>query len=246
MNTKKTILILGAGSDIAKAIAREFASHGFDIQLAGRNPEQMERLQKDLISRYNANATTHYFDAADFDSHAAFVSALTMTPDVVVYSAGAMSDQIEAARDWKKTKSMVDVNYAGAVSVLNQFATIFGERKAGCIVGISSVAGDRGRGSNYIYGSTKAAFTAYLSGLRNELFKKNVQVLTVKPGFVYTKMTHHLSLPAKLTAQPEKVAEEIYHAVIKRKDIIYVKPVWRWIMQVIRCMPEPVFKRTKL
>lgn len=246
MNSKKTILILGAGSDIAKAIAREFASHGFTMQLAGRNSEKMERLQKDLISRYNTRATTHYFDAADFDSHAEFVSALTIIPDVVVYSAGAMSDQSEAARDWTKTKNMVDVNYAGAVSIINQFATLFGERNSGCIVGVSSVAGDRGRGSNYIYGSTKAAFTAFLSGLRNELFKKNVQVLTVKPGFVYTKMTQQYNLPKPLTAHPEKVAEKIYHAVQKGKSVIYVKSMWRWIMLVIRVLPEAIFKRINL
>jgi short-subunit dehydrogenase len=97
-----------------------------------------------------------------------------------------------------------------------------------------------------LYGSTKAAFTAYLSGLRNDLFKKDIQVITVKPGFVYTKMTQHLDLPAKLTADPDKVARAIYSAIQKRKDIIYVKPIWRWIMQIIKFVPEPVFKRTKL
>lgn len=246
MTARKTLLIIGAGSDMAKAIARKFASRNYAIQLAGRRVEEMERLQKDLENRYGAETWIYNLDVADFDTHDAFVSTLNVVPDIVVYSAGVMSDQATAARDWNKAKNMVDVNYAGAVSLLNKIAEIFRKRNAGCIVGISSVAGDRGRGSNYIYGSTKAAFTAYLSGLRNELFKQKVQVLTVKPGFVYTKMTQHLDLPARLTAQPEKVAEKIFQAVLKKKDIIYIKPAWRWIMQAIRIIPEPVFKRTKL
>jgi len=246
MEITNSVLILGAGSDIAKAIARKFAQHHYAVRLAGRSPEQMDRLKKDLINRYNTHAFVHLFDAADFNSHSSFVSSLPELPDVIIYTAGYMSEQGDAQIDWLKTKTMIDVNYAGAVSVLNRFAQLFSERGSGSIVGVSSVAGDRGRGSNYIYGSTKAAFTAYLSGMRNSLFKKNVQVITVKPGFVYTKMTQHLTLPARLTSSPEKVAENIYYAVIKKKNVIYAKPVWRWIMQVIKAVPEPVFKRANL
>lgn len=244
--SNNTILILGSGSDIAKAIARKFARQHYSVQLAGRNAEQMERLKKDLEARFDTNVSCHLFDAEDFGAHASFISSLPRLPEIVVYSAGSMSEQTEAQHNWEKAKSMIDVNYAGAMSILNQFALIFDERKSGCIIGISSVAGDRGRGSNYIYGSTKAAFTAYLSGLRNELFKKNVQVITVKPGFVYTKMTHEISLPPKLTARPEQVADKIYAAVLKKKETIYVKPLWKWIMQIIKIIPEPVFKRTNL
>jgi short-subunit dehydrogenase len=246
MDNHKTVLILGAGSDMAKAMARNFASHGWSLQLAGRNMEQLERLKKDLNNRYSIEASAFFFDATNFDSHANFVRSLPVMPDIVVYAAGAMHEQKDAASFWKMSRNMIEVNYSGAVSIINQFAEIFGNRKKGVIIGISSVAGDRGRGSNYLYGSTKAAFTAYLSGLRNDLFKKDVQVITVKPGFVYTKMTQHLDLPAKLTADPEKVARAVYSAIQKRKDIIYVKPIWRWIMQIIKVVPEPVFKRTKL
>jgi short-subunit dehydrogenase len=246
MNNKNTILILGSGSDIAKAIAREFAGHGYAVLLAGRSAEQMERLRLDLISRYEAEVSCHHFDAVDFESHGSFVSSLPKLPEVIVYSAGAMSEQNEAQQDWKKAKNMIEVNYSGAVSILNRFAILFGERAAGCIVGISSVAGDRGRGSNYIYGSTKAAFSAYLSGLRNELFKKKVHVITIKPGFVFTKMTQDLALPPRLTAYPDKVAEAIFSAVEKNKSVLYVKPLWRWIMQIIKVIPEPIFKRTNL
>lgn len=246
MDRDNTILILGSGSDIAKAISRKFASHGFAVQLAGRNEQQMERLQKDLNNRYGVETSTHFFDAVNFDSHADLISSLPVIPRVVIYVAGAMYQQQAAGEEWSKAKDMIGVNYMGAVSVLNQFAILLGKRQSGCIIGVSSVAGERGRGSNYIYGSTKAAFTAYLSGLRNELFKKNVQVITVKPGFVYTKMTQDTPLPPRLTAKPEIVAERIYKAFIQKKDIIYVKPLWRGIMQIIRLIPEPIFKRTKL
>jgi short-subunit dehydrogenase len=246
MNENHTILILGAGSDIAKAIARKFAQKGYDVLLAGRNPEQMERLKKDLEARFDAKASWYTFDAEYLDTHDLLVSTLPVLPDIIVYTAGYISEQAEAQQNWKASQKMIDVNYAGAVSVLNRFAPFFAERNSGCIIGISSVAGDRGRGSNYIYGSTKAAFTSYLSGLRNELFRKNVQVLTVKPGFVYTKMTRHLNLPALLTARPEQVADKIYGAVLKKKNIVYVKPEWKWIMLIIRMIPEPLFKRTRL
>jgi len=246
MGDKNTVLILGAGSDIAKAMARKFAGHHYDVQLAGRNMGQMERLKKDLESRYGASVSVHRFDAADQASHDSFVSSLPGLPLVAIYTAGYMAEQKDAQQDWQEARNMIEVNYSGAVSVLNKLAALFAERQSGCIIGISSVAGDRGRGSNYIYGSTKAAFTAYLSGLRNELFRKNVQVITVKPGFVYTKMTQHLSLPPTLTAQPGEVAEKVYRSVVKKRSTVYVKPVWRWIMQIIRTIPEPVFKRTSL
>lgn len=246
MSEQNTALILGAGSDIAKAVARKFARQRYHIQLAGRNIEQMERLQKDLIARYEATVDCLLFDAQDFDSHPSFVSSLPALPDVVIYTAGVMSEQNDARGSWGLSQNMIDVNFSGAVSILNQFAALFEEKKSGCIVGISSVAGERGKGSNYIYGSTKAALTAYLSGLRNELSKKDVRVITIKPGFVYTKMTQHLNLPARLTARPTAVADAIYGAVMKKKDVIYVKPVWKWIMLVIKMIPEPLFKKTAL
>src|SRR5690606_19069848 len=124
---------------IAKAIARKFAKKDYSIQLAGRKKEQMERLKKDLKNRYNTEATTHIFDAADYDSHSNFAASLPQLPDVVVYSAGYMSEQAEAEADWLKTQNMIEVNYAGAVSILNQFARLFAERGRGCIIGISSV-----------------------------------------------------------------------------------------------------------
>jgi len=246
MINSQSILILGCGSDIAKSVARTFAKHNFSIQLAGRNIHQMERLQQDLICRYGIKVTIHLFDAEQFQTHAGFVRALLEHPDVIIYSAGHMAEQTEAFENWETTEKIISVNYIGAISILNQFVKIFRERHSGCIIGLSSVAGDRGRQANYIYGSAKAAFSTYLSGLRNEMFAYRVRVITVKPGFVYTKMTQHLKLPPGLTATPEMVADRIFSALEKKKNIVYIKPIWRWIMGLIRIIPEGIFKRLKI
>jgi short-subunit dehydrogenase len=141
---------------------------------------------------------------------------------------------------------MIHTNYTGAVSILNVVSRYYEQQKEGVIVGISSVAGERGRQSNYIYGSAKAGFTAYLSGLRNRMFREGVHVLSVQPGFVYTRMTENLKLPALLTAKPEDVGAAVYSAVEKKKNIIYVKWFWRWIMLIITSIPEFIFKKLKL
>ncbi len=136
----------------------------------------------------------------------------------------------------------LNTNYTGVLSLFNIIANDFEHRRNGFIVGISSVAGDRGRKSNYLYGSAKAALSAYLSGLRNRLYDAQVHVLTVKPGFVATKMTEDMDLPEKLTAQPEDVAADIYRAQQKNKNVLYTKWIWRWVMLIIRMIPEWKFK----
>jgi short-subunit dehydrogenase len=141
---------------------------------------------------------------------------------------------------------MMHTNYVGAVSILNLVAHDYLQRRAGVIVGVSSVAGDRGRASKLLYGSSKAGFSAYLSGLRNKLAPSGVHVLSVKPGFVSTRMTAGMDLPPLLTATPEQVALAVYKAVIRRQNTLYVKWFWRWIMLVIRLIPEPLFKKLHL
>lgn len=241
-----TILILGATSDIGFSIAKEFASQGYDVQLAGRNAELLKPLQSDLSIRFGTNCTIHFFDAAVFEQHKAFYETLPQKPDVVAYVVGYMDDNEKLISNWSETAKTINANYTGAVSVLNIIADDFAARKAGTIVGISSVAGNRGRQSNYIYGSAKAGFTAYLSGLRNRMFHYGVHVMTVLPGFVFTKMTEHLNLPKLLTAKPEDVANAVYTGVKKKKNVIYVKWFWRWIMLIITSVPESIFKKKKL
>jgi short-subunit dehydrogenase len=241
-----TVLLLGATSDIGFAIAKKFASQGYDVQLAARNREQLKPFQSDIEIRYGVTCSVHSFDALDFASHQSFYNGLSPRPDVTVYVIGYMNDNEKVINDWNESLRTINTNYTGAVSILNIVAADYAGRKSGTIVGISSVAGMRGRQSNYLYGSAKAAFTAYLSGLRNKLFPSSVHVVTVLPGFVYTKMTEHLQLPKPLTAKPEEVALAVYEGVCKKKNIVYVKWFWRWIMKVITAIPEAVFKKKKL
>lgn len=241
-----TVLILGATSDIGFAIAKEFAAEKYNVQLAGRNLEQLKPLQSDIEIRYGVSCSIHSFDAIKFETHQSFYDSLSPKPDVSIYVIGYMNDNEKVISNWNETSKTIHSNYTGAVSILNIIADDYSAKQSGTIVGISSVAGNRGRQSNYIYGSAKAAFTAYLSGLRNRLYHNKTHVMTVLPGFVYTKMTEHLKLPKPLTAKPEEVAKAVFNGVKKNKDVIYVKWFWRWIMLIITSIPESMFKKKKL
>ena len=242
----RSILILGAASDIAMAIAARFARENFSLILAGRDIAYLERVARDLSVRENAEAIVVAFDATNLESHPGFYMHLHPKPDVCAVVFGYLGDQHEAESDWRELSRIVDVNYKGAISILNVVADDFAKKGRGTIIGVSSVAGDRGRQSNFIYGSAKAAFTAYLSGLRNKLFPRGVHVATIKPGFVNTKMTEDLDLPPLLTATPDQVGEAAVGAFEKKRDVVYVLPVWRIIMGIISLIPEKVFKRLKL
>ncbi len=242
----KYILILGATSDIAKATAHEFARKGYGIQLAARNMDKLEVIAKDLQARYSLPVSSHAFDALDYNSHKSFWEKLPQRPDITLCAFGYLGEQEKGQKEWQEAEQIIAANFTGAVSVLNIVAQAYEEQEHGTIIGISSVAGERGRASNYLYGSAKAGFTAYLSGLRNRLYKKGVHVLTVKPGFVRTKMTEGLDLPAPLTAEPEQVAKAIYKGARAKKEVVYTLAMWQLIMQNIRLIPESVFKKMNL
>lgn len=227
----RTILILGANSDMAKAIAKTFAADGFELLLAVRNPQNNAELK---------------FDAIDFASHEAFVKNLPTVPDVVVTAFGQLIEGDESFQHPQRSLDSTLVNYAGAVSILGQLSKAMVAHGSGTIIGISSVAGERGRGSNYVYGSAKAGMTAYLDGLRNYLLPKGVHVMTVKPGYVDTKMKAHKPTPKLITASTEQVAKAIFSGYKKQKNTVYVLPIWRWIMLLIRNIPEFIFKRMSL
>jgi short-subunit dehydrogenase len=241
-----SVLILGAASDMAIAIARKFAAAGYSIQLAARNVVRLQPLQSDLSVRYQSVCTLYEFDALNFSSHEQFVNSLSPLPDISICVFGYLGENETARKDWNEALRIIQTNYTGAVSILNVISNAYAAQKKGVIAGISSVASERGRQSNYIYGSSKAGFTAYLSGLRNRMYREGVHVLTVQPGFVYTSMTEHLHLPALVTAKAEDVGTAVYHAVVAKKNIIYVKWFWRLIMLIIRCIPEFIFKKMKL
>lgn len=240
------VLIIGAKSDIAKAVARKYAANGYDLCLAARKANELKEFANDLSIRTQKKITCFELDILDYTSHKKFYDALQEKPVGVITAVGYLGDQKEAQRSFREAQKIVDTNYTGLVSLLNIIADDFEQRKIGFIVGISSVAGDRGRASNYVYGSAKAAFTTFLSGLRNRLHEAGVHVLTVKPGFVATKMTAGMDLPARLTAQPDEVAEDIYIAQQKGKDMLYTKWMWKWVMLVIRSIPEWKFKGMRI
>ena len=240
------VLIIGAKSDIAKATAREYAKHGYDLYLAARNSSELEAFSRDIITRTQRTIQLVELDILDYKSHQAFYDQLEEKPLGVISAIGYLGEQEKAQSNFDEAQQIMDTNYTGVVSLFNIIANDFEKRRSGFMVGISSVAGDRGRKSNYIYGSAKAALTAYLSGLRNRLYDAQVQVLTVKPGFVATKMTEDMDLPEKLTAQPEEVAEDIYKAQQKGKSMLYTKWIWRWVMLIIRSIPEFQFKKMSI
>ena len=244
--SKDTVLIIGARSDIAISVAHCFAKEGYDIQLAARNKSSLDADKSDIELRYQVRVSLYNFDALDIDSHEHFVSSLPKLPIVAICAVGYMGVQTKNERDLLAAVNVMRSNFEGPASILAVLANHFEQRGSGTLVGISSVAGERGRGKNYIYGSAKAGFTAFLSGLRNRLAKKGVHVITVLPGFVATKMTKEISLPSKLTAKPDEVAIAILDAVKKKYNIIYVKKIWLLIMKLIRSIPEQFFKKMKL
>ncbi|MBO8156669.1 MAG: SDR family oxidoreductase [Bacillaceae bacterium] len=243
------ILVLGATSDIAKATIHKLAAKGRDLVLAGRRMDEMEKMKRDLEIRYQVTIWIEPFDALDFDWHETFFTRCVEKAgklDGLLLMYGTMADQKEAEQDFSVAKQMIDVNYSSAVSILNLAADYFEKRKAGFICGVSSVAGDKGRKSNYIYGSTKSALTTYLEGLRNRLHASNVHVMTIKPGIIDTKMTYGVVEPTPLMAPPETAANDIVKGLDRKKETVYTPWFWLFIMLIIKHLPEKWFKRTDL
>jgi short-subunit dehydrogenase len=243
-----SVLILGATSGIGKAVARRWAMDKADLILAARDTAEAERTAADLRVRYGAKARVVEFDALKFKSfeqfaNGYFTDGCQLAGVVLCY--GFMADQIEAQKNPEAARKTIDTNFTSPMLLMEQFAAQFEKIRSGFICAVSSVAGDRGRQSNYIYGSSKAALDTYLEGLRVRLFKSDVHVVTVKPGFVDTAMTW--GLPGLfLVAKPEKVADDMWKAVRHRRNKIYTPWFWRYIMLIIRSIPQVIFKRMKL
>ena len=240
------ILIIGAKSDIARALARQYAENGYDLYLAARQADSLEPLAQDISVRFGRKVRCAELDMLDFDNHQAFYDSLEEKPLGVISAVGYLGDQEKAQSDFVEARTILDTNYTSVVSMLNIIADDFAARRSGFIVGISSVAGDRGRKANYLYGSAKAALTTYLSGLRNRLHDHKVHVLTVKPGFVNTRMTKGMDLPEKLTAEPEEVAKAIFTAQQGNRNELYCRWIWKYIMLIIKSIPEWKFKSMNL
>lgn len=244
--TDTPVLILGARSDIGRAVAHAFAARGHDIQLAARKADTLAADRDDIALRYNVAVSLHECDALDIAGHAAFVADLPSLPGIAVCAIGLMGDQAADTANPAQASTVLRSNFEGPASLLGHLANAMAARGSGTLIGISSVAGERGRASNYIYGAAKAGFSAFLSGLRNRLAGQGVHVITVLPGFVETRMTAGMDLPGALTAAPEEVAGAILKAQDKGRNVIYTRSVWRVIMGIIRAIPETIFKRLKL
>ncbi len=246
---RQTVLILGATSAIARAVAAEFARRGYNLLLAGRDPGELHALAADLRLRYGVNAEGRPFDALALETHGPFVEDCCRASRDVLAGAvlcfGYLGDQTVAEKDLREARRILDTNLLGSVSILSLLANHFETRREGFLCALSSVAGDRGRQSNYIYGAAKAGLTVFLQGLRNRLFRSGVAVITIKPGFVDTRMTY--GRPGMfLVASPEKAAKQIVKAILRGRDVSYVPGFWRPVMFLIRSIPEGIFKRMRL
>ena len=243
----EAVLILGATSAIARATATAFAARGAALYLASRDEDELERIAADLRLHHGVEVSHGLFDAEATETHEVFFkTVIEKMPNLsgVVLAFGFLGDQ-QAARDFEVGARVIASNFTGAASILSLCANYFEPLQRGFIIGISSVAGDRGRQSNYVYGAAKGALSLYLQGLRNRLFASGVRVITVKPGFVDTAMTY--GLPGLfLVASPQAVGERIVASLGKSADVVYLPWFWRYIMLIIKHIPEPVFKRLKL
>lgn len=244
---RKTLLLLGATSDIGRATALAFAQAGWDVQLAARDEDAARRNGDDIAVRTRATVSVHILDVLETQSFGTFLDGLPKLPDTVVSVIGEIAIQGQAETDLPYAAKILRTNFEGPALLLGLIAERFLARGHGTIVGVSSVAGDRGRGANYIYGSAKAGLSAYLSGLRSRLAATPIRVVTVKPGFVRTRMTAARKLPPIITAEADEVGRAILAAAERKRgrEIVYVRPIWRLVMLVISSMPEFMFKRLR-
>ena len=232
---QKTVLILGANSDVAKEAIKLYAQQGHTVLAASRSTDQLKEFVQQHVT---AKVKVLYFDAVDFDSHREFYKSLPAKPNIVVYAAGCLKDNLEALQDWEASFQMMKVHYCGAVSILNIIATDANNTQLEKIIGLSSLSGVRGRKSNFIYGSTKSAFTQYLAGLRQHLASRKVTVNVIVAGYIRSKMTHGLGLPESLMLEPSFIAEAVVYA--GKHFCIVPGFKWKIIYHILRLLPEPL------
>jgi len=241
------VLVVGANSAIGRAVCLRYGKKN-RILLAGRDAAEIETVAADLRIRTGTTVATVAYDAMTTDAAAFFARCLDLAGndlDGIVICQGLMDEGDHAKNDPNALARIVSVNFTSAAAILTAASAWFEQRKRGFLVGVGSVAGDRGRQSNYPYGAAKAAFATWLDGLRHRLFPAGITVVTVKPGFVDTGMTWGLR-GLFLVASPDSVARDVERAVEKRRTVVYTPWFWRWILMIIRAVPTPIFLRSKL
>ncbi|MFO0416266.1 MAG: SDR family oxidoreductase [Pseudomonadota bacterium] len=244
----KNILIIGATSAIATEVAREFAKENVNFYLLARNQERLDRLANDLVVRGASAAHTDTFDANDLGSHEHLLERALKTLgsiDAVLIAHGDLPDQSACQRSFQDAQRALNTSLLSQISFLTWLANYFENKRSGNITVISSVAGDRGRQSNYVYGAAKGGLSTFLQGLRNRLAFAGVSVTTIKPGFVDTPMTQHLP-KGPLFADPANVGHRIHKAMLRGESVVYTPWFWRYIMLIILHIPEFIFKKLKL
>jgi decaprenylphospho-beta-D-erythro-pentofuranosid-2-ulose 2-reductase len=244
----KAILILGASSPIARAAAHAFAAQGHFLYLAGRDLVDLERIAADIKVRYQTEVSYGYFAAEDYDTHDLFLQRVVKQMhglEGVLLAFGDLKEQKKSLIDFEYAKHLIEVNYVGACSILTHCCNYFGQKGKGFILALSSVAGDRGRQSNYVYGSAKGGLSLFLQGLRNRLQPTGVRVITIKLGLVDTSMTFG-SVNSFLMITPQYAGKKIADSLNGWQDIVYIPWFWRYIMLLIKAIPESLFKRLKL
>ncbi len=241
----KKIVILGATSRIACEVQRQLARRGCELLLVARSPERLGELQADLAARGARQVFAYAADLASVQHHASIVEFVRRTLpdfDTVLLAYGSMHDQKESENSIDVLLEELRVNFVSATAILTLFAADLERRRTGCIAAITSVAGDRGRRSNYVYGSAKGALSLFLQGLRSRLHPAGVRVITIKPGPVQTSMTDHLPNASRF-AEPALVARDIVRALEQRSpDVLYTPKIWRYVMSAVRHIPEGIFK----
>lgn len=245
----KNIMVIGATSAIAAACCRQWSDNQTRFFLVGRDANKLSQTADDLRSRGAQEVIELPADLSLFDSHPIVLqSFLTHYSqiDICLIAHGTLPDQYECEQDVDQTLAEFNINGTSIISLLTVLAPQFERQRCGKIAVISSVAGDRGRQSNYVYGAAKAAITAFTAGLRMRLHKLGVHVMTVKPGFVDTPMTQGLNLPKALLASADQVGKSIVKGLDKNTDVLYTPAVWLLIMTVIKCIPNFIFKRLSM
>lgn len=241
----KKILIVGATSAIANDCAKIWAKENSEFVLVGRNKSKLDQIASDLTVRGAKSVEIKICDLNNFEFHSEILNKIDFV-DIALIAHGTLPDQDKCQSSVTTTLQEFSNNALSVIAFLTPLANKMEKQKSGVIAVISSVAGDRGRQSNYLYGSAKAAVTTFCAGLRARLFKAEVHVLTIKPGFVDTPMTQNLKLPKALVATPDKVAQDICRAIEKKSNTIYTPFFWAYIMLIIKFIPEKIFKKLKL